>query len=119
MVIEIHSDREAQSYAVEDATDCDMDCLKPYTDQEVQKTAAEVLKMHKKLGQPRRQTFLKMLRDRGAGKMIKTLASVVHCSDCQEAGLPPTRRAVTLEQATELWEVIQVDNMEITIGDKC
>ena len=117
MIEEIHGDFEEKSFGVEDVTDCDMDCLKPYTDQEVQKTAAEVLKLHKKLGHPSRQAFLKMLRDRGAGKMIRTLASVVHCSDCQEAAIPPARRAVTLEQSTELWEVLQVDNMEVTIGD--
>ena len=58
-----------------------------------------------------------MLRDRGAGKVIRTLASIVHCPDCQEAAVPPARRAVTIEQATELWEVIQIDNMEITVGD--
>eukprot|EP00435_Cladocopium_sp_Y103_P042914 s628_g12.t1 len=117
MVEEIHGDREASSFAVSDATDCDMDCLKAYTDSEVQTTAGEVLKLHRKLGRPSRQAFLKMLRDRGAGKLIRTLASIVHCPDCQEAAVPPSRRAVTIEQATELWEVIQIDNMEITVGD--
>ena len=117
MVEEIHGDLVNSSFAVSDATDCDMDCLKAYTDQEVQTTAGEVLKLHRKLGHPSRQAFLKMLRDRGAGKVIRTLASIVHCPDCQEAAVPPARRAVTIEQATELWEVIQIDNMEITVGD--
>ena len=117
MVEEIHGDLANSSFAVSDATDCDMDCLKAYTDQEVQTTAGEVLKLHRKLGHPSRQAFLKMLRDRGAGKLIRTLASIVHCPDCQEAAVPPARRAVTIEQATELWEVIQIDNMEITVGD--
>ena len=117
MVEEIHGDLEEASFAVSHATDCDMDCLKAYTDQEVQHTAGEVLKLHRKLGHPSRQAFLKMLRGRGAGQLIKTLASIVHCPDCQEASIPPSRRAVTLEQATELWEVIHMDNMEITVGD--
>ena len=116
MVEEVHGDRDEAIY-MNATEDCDMETLKPYTDQEVQKTAGEVLKLHQKLGHPSRQVFLKMLRDRGAGKLIRTLASIVHCPDCQEAAIPPSRRAVTLEQATELWEVIQVDNMEINIGD--
>eukprot|EP00435_Cladocopium_sp_Y103_P024092 s1073_g5.t2 len=117
MVEEVHGDLMASTYAVTDATDCDMDCLKAYTDQEVQTTAGEVLKLHRKLGHPSRQAFLKMLRDRGAGQVIRTLASIVHCPDCHEAAVPPARRAVTIEQATELWEVLQVDNMEVTVGD--
>ena len=117
MLEEIHGDLESQVYAVDETEDIDMDVLEPYTDMEVNKTAAEVLKLHKKLGHPSRQAFVKMLRDRGAGKLIRTLANTFHCPDCQEAAIPPSRRAVTLEQATELWEVIQVDNMEVTIGE--
>ena len=64
-----------------------------------------------------REKKLKMLRRRRAGKVIRTLASVAHCPDSQEAAVSPARRAVTIEQATELWEVIQIDNMEITVGD--
>lgn len=59
MMEEIHGDLVDSSFAVTDATDCDMDCLKTYTDQELQTTAGEVVKPH-----PSRQTFSKMLRDR-------------------------------------------------------
>ena len=116
---EVHGDLEEASFAASAVNpDCDMDCLKQFTDQEIQKSAGEVLKLHQKLGHPSRQSYLKMLRDRGAGKLIRTLASIVHCPDCQEAAIPPARRAVTIEQATELWEVIQLDNMEINIGNQ-
>ena len=118
MVEEIHYDLVAQAYAVEQTPDCDTDVLKQFTDQEVQTTAMEVLKLHKKLGHPSRQAFLRMLKDRGASLLIRTLASIVHCQDCQEAAIPPSRRAVTLEQATELWEVVQLDNMEVTVGEE-
>ena len=39
------------------------------------------------------------------------------CMDCEESLMPPARRAVTLEHATQLWEVLQVDNMEFTVDD--
>jgi len=105
-------------YALDIQPDCDVDVLKQFTDQEVQKTATEVLKLHRKLGHPSRQAFVKMLRDRGASLLVRTLASIVHCQDCQEAAIPPSRRAVTIETATELWEVVQLDNMEFTVGNE-
>ena len=49
--------------------------------------------------------------------MVRTIASNLKCMDCEEALVPPARRAVTLEQATQLWEVVQVDNMEFTVND--
>ena len=118
MVEEVHYDRVAQAYALEEVPDCNPDVLKQFTDQEVQSTALEVLMLHKKLGHPSRQAFVRMLKDRGASLLIRTLASIVHCQDCQEAAIPPSRRAVTLEQATELWEEVQLDNMEITVGEE-
>ena len=80
-------------------------------------THQELLRLHKKLGHPSRQVFVKMLRDRGAETKILTLASQLHCMDCDEARIPPQRRATTIEGATHLWETVQLDNMEFTVGD--
>ena len=85
-------------YALDVQPDSDMDVLKQFTDQEVLKTATEVLKLHRKLGHPSRQAFVKMLRDRGASLLVRTLASIVHGQDCQESAIPPSRRAVTIEK---------------------
>ena len=82
MVEEVHYDRVAQAYAAEEMPDCNTDVLKQFTDQEVQSTALEVLMLHKKLGHPSRQAFVRMLKDRGASLLIRTLASIVHCQDC-------------------------------------
>ena len=117
ILFDIFDEKEAQSFAVQESDDYDLDTLKEFTDQEIQKAAMELLQLHRKLGHPSRQAMTKMLRDRGASKLLRTLANLVHCQDCQEAAIPPARRATTLETATELWEVIQLDNMEVTIGD--
>ena len=50
--------------------------------------------------------------------MVRTIAANLHCMDCQEASIPPSRRAVTLEGATQLWDCLQLDNMEITVGEE-
>ena len=81
------------------------------------RVARELMSLHKKLGHPSRQAFVKMLRDRGASSMVRTIASNMKCMDCEESLMPPARRAVTLEHATQLWEVLQVDNMEFTVDD--
>ena len=117
ILFDIFDEKEAQSFAVQESDDYDLDTLKEFTDQEIQKAAMDLLQLHRKLGHPSRQAMTKMLRDRGASKLLRTLANLVHCQDCQEAAIPPARRATTLETATELWEVIQLDNMEVTIGD--
>ena len=73
------------NHAVQDAADCNPDCLQEFTDQKVQQTATqEALKLHRELGHPSRQAFLKMFPDRGAGELIKTLASLVDCQVCHE-----------------------------------
>lgn len=94
----------------------DPEVLKKETEQDLMRWSTELLRLHKLLGHPSSQAFVKMLRDRGANSTIVTLASQLHCMDCQEASIPPSRRVTTLETSTELWEVVQVDNMEITIG---
>ena len=104
--------------AVEKTPDYDPESVLKSTDQELMRVATDLLNLHKKLGHPGRQVFIKMLRDRGASTMVKTIAANLHCMDCEESAIPPARRAVTLEQATELWEVIQLDNMEFTVGDE-
>lgn len=73
---EVHADLMSKVYALDVQRDGDVDDLKQFTDQEVQKTASEVLKLHRQLGHASRQTFVKMLRDRGAKKLIRTLVSL-------------------------------------------
>ena len=114
----IHEHSEDQIMAVEKTPDYDPESVLKSTDQELMRVATDLLNLHKKLGHPGRQVFIKMLRDRGASTMVKTIAANLHCMDCEESAIPPARRAVTLEQATELWEVIQLDNMEFTVGDE-
>lgn len=96
----------------------DPNILQKETEQDLMRWSTELLRLHKKLGHPSTQAFVKMLRDRGATSTILTLASQLKCMDCQEASIPPSRRVTTLETATELWEVLQIDNMEITVGDR-
>ena len=96
----------------------DPNILRKETEQDLMRWSTELLRLHKKLGHPSTQAFVKMLRDRGATSTILTLASQLKCMDCQEASIPPSRRVTTLETATELWEVLQIDNMEITVGDR-
>ena len=110
---------EGQAFpvAVGEDPDFDPESLKMETDQTVMKWATDLLRLHKKLGHPSRQAFVKMLKDRGADKKLVTIASQMHCQDCLEAYVPPSRRVTTLEDATQLWEVIQMDNMEFTVGD--
>lgn len=93
------------------------DSLKSETHQELMRLSTELLRLHKKLGHPSRQVFVKMLRDRGADSKTLTLASQLHCMDCDEARVPPQRRATTIEGATQLWETVQLDNMEFTMGE--
>ena len=95
----------------------DPECLKEHTEQELMHWARELMKLHKKLGHPSRQSFVKMLRDRGASMKIITLASQMRCQDCDEATVPPSRKAVTLEVASSTWECLQLDIMEHTVGD--
>ena len=115
---QIHEDLAHQVFAAELPPDYDPESLKGFTDQELMNVANELLLLHKKLGHPGRQVFVKMLRDRGASTMVKTIAGNLHCMDCEESGIPATRRAVTIEGATELWDTIQIDNMEFTVGDE-
>ena len=117
MAQKISEEKDIMAMTVVDSPDNDLDTLKAFTEQEVNRVAKELLNLHKKLGHPSRQVFVKMLRDRGASSMVRTIASNMHCMDCEEASIPPARRVVTLEQATQLWEVVQLDNMEITVGD--
>ena len=91
--------------------------MNQFTDQELLKVANELLALHK-LGHLSTQTFVKMLRDRGASTMVRTIATNLHSMDCEEEAIPPSRRAVTLEGATQLWEAVQLDNMEVTTGDE-
>ena len=95
----------------------DPECLKEHTEQELMHWARELMKLHKKLGHPSRQSFVKMLRDRGASMKIITLASQMRCQDCDEATVTPSRKAVTLEVASSTWECLQLDIMEHTVGD--
>ena len=81
MLQEVHVNLMNKVYALDIQPDCDVDVLKQFTDQEVQKTATEVLKLHRKLGHPSRQAFVKMLRDRGESLLVRTLASIVHCQE--------------------------------------
>ena len=97
--------------------DYDPSSLESWTQQEITKCSTELLRLHKKLGHPSRQAFVKMLKDRGATLAVRTLATNIQCQDCHESSVPPSRRATTLERAVELWEVIQVDNFEFTVGD--
>ena len=117
IVKKIHEEQEQQVFAAQDSSDNDPECLKQFTDQELMRVARELMSLHKKLGHPSRQAFVKMLRDRGASSMVRTIASNMKCMDCEESLMPPARRAVTLEHATQLWEVLQVDNMEFTVDD--
>ena len=48
--------------------DYDPESLQSWTEQEMLKCSTELLKLHKKLGHPSRQSFVKMLRDRGASQ---------------------------------------------------
>ena len=114
----IHLENEAQIFTVQNSPDYDTEVLKKHTDQELMKVAADLMSLHKKLGHPSKQVFVKMLRDRGASTMVRTIAANLHCMDCQEASIPPSRRAVTLEGATQLWDCLQLDNMEITVGEE-
>lgn len=95
----------------------DPESLKPHTEQELMHWSRELMKLHKKLGHPSRQSFVKMLRDRGASMKIVTLASQRRCQDCDEATVPPSRRAVSLEGATQTWECLQMDIMDHTVGE--
>ena len=113
-------EEEAQAFPVvlgQGDPDFDPEALKTETDQTVMKWATDLLRLHKKLGHPSRQAFVKMLKDRGADKKLVTIATQLHCQDCEEAYVPPSRRVTTLEDATKLWEVVQMDNMEFTVGD--
>ena len=114
----IHLENEAQIFTVQNSPDYDTEVLKKHTDQELMKVAADLMSLHKKLGHPSKQVFVKMLRDRGASTMVRTIAANLHCMDCQEASIRPSRRAVTLEGATQLWDCLQLDNMEITVGEE-
>ena len=104
--------------ATENPAVIDPSVLQRETEQDLMRWSTELLRLHKRLGHPSSQAFVKMLRDRGANSTILTLASQLKCMDCQEASIPPSRRVTTLETAMELWEVVQVDNMEVTIGDR-
>lgn len=108
---------QASAMMATEEPDIDPESLKTETHQELMRLSTELLKLHKKLGHPSRQVFVKMLRDRGAETKILTLASQLHCMDCEEARIPPKRRATTLEGATQIWETVQMDNMEFTVGD--
>ena len=93
------------------------DSLRDCTDEELQRWATNLLKLHKKLGHPSRQAFTRMLRDRGATIRMITIASNLHCMDCEESRMAnPQNRGFTLETAEHLWEVVQVDNFEFSYG---
>ena len=96
----MHLENEAQIFTVQNSPDYDIEVLKKHTDQELMKVATDLMSLQKKLGHPSKQAFVKMLRDRGASTMVRTIAANLHCMDCQEASIPPSRRAVTLEGAT-------------------
>ena len=93
------------------------DSLKDCTNEELHRWANNLLKLHKKLGHPSRQAFTRMLRDRGATIRMITIASNLHCRDCEESRMAnPQHRGFTLETAEHLWEVVQLDNFEFSYG---
>ena len=95
------------------------DSLKDCTDEELQRWSTALLKLHKKLGHPSRQAFTRMLRDRGATVRMLTLASNLHCMDCEESKMAnPAFRGITIESAENLWDVVQLDNFEFTYGEE-
>lgn len=61
---------------------------------------------------------MRMLQDRGASQQLLVIAKNMICEDCQEAHMPSAKRPTTIESANKLWEVMQTDNMMITVGNE-
>ena len=59
-----------------------------------------------------------MLQDRGASQQLLVIAKNMVCEDCQEAHMRSAKRPTTIETANKLWQVVQTDNLMITVGEE-
>ena len=87
LVEQLRLHAETEIYAATTSPDYDAESLKQFTDQELRKVANELLALHKKPGHSGTQTFVKMLCDRGAFTMVRTIATNLHCMGCEEAAI--------------------------------
>eukprot|EP00435_Cladocopium_sp_Y103_P039747 s485_g10.t1 len=114
----IHLENEAQIYTVQNSPDYDVEVLKKHTDQELMKVATDFMFATPQTGPPKQTSFRQNASRPRSFHDGRGIAANLNCMDCQNATIPPSRRAVTLEGATQLWECIQLDNMEVTVSDE-
>ena len=109
--------KEVDAVMAAEAADLDRSCLQGLTDQELAKMGQDLMRLHRRLGHPSRQALMRMLQDRGASQQLLLIAKNMVCEDCQEAHMPSAKRPTTIETANKLWQVVQTDNLMITVGD--
>ena len=88
----------------------------PITPDELRRLKEVVRKLHVKCGHPTNRALYNMLKARGVGHRILTLAKEHRCEDCQEIKLPVPHKGVSLHGSETLWHTVQVDIGHFQVG---
>ncbi len=96
----------------------DREGLRTLTEEEVNKMAMNVLKLHRRCGHPSNRALVKALAARGADPRTLAIAEKIQCSECQEARLNKPGVVVSLEKEDQLWHTLQMDAFVFRYGNR-